>query len=256
MSTLFDNFAAKKMTSMKKFRVLLPALMMIAAPMMADAQAFSKEDPVGAEQTFVTTEAAGWVSERTTYKITDKQESAGKTTLVLSANSSVKAAKDSTPVETKLTMKMLYTASSIIIPKENFSSAVGQLEDMFEGKKVTMNFSGDDPFIPMELKVGQKLQDNEIKVDINIEGIKAKMSLKATDRRITGQERVTVPAGAFDAFVLEETSTAKVTVLIISETEKTTEKLWVVPGRGEVKTVTYDKKGKLMSTTEMISFKK
>ena len=127
---------------------------------------------------------------------------------------------------------------------------------MFEGKKVTMNFSGDDPFIPMELKVGQKLQDNEIKVDINIEGIKAKMSLKATDRRITGQERVTVPAGAFDAFVLEETSTAKVTVLIISETEKTTEKSWVVPGRGEVKTVTYDKKGKLMSTTEMISFKK
>lgn len=241
---------------MKKIRVLLPALIMIAAPMLASAQAFSKDDPIGAQQVFVTTEAAGWVSERTTYTIKDKQESAGKTTLVLSAKSSVKAAKDSIPVETDLTMKMVYTANSIIIPKENFSSAVGQLEDMFEGKKVTMNFSGDDPYIPTELKVGQKLPDNEIKVDINIEGIKAKVSLKSTDRRITGQERVTVPAGAFDAFVLEETSTAKVSVLIISDSEKTIEKSWVVPARGDVKTVTYDKKGKLMSTTEMISFTK
>ena len=241
---------------MKKFRVLLPALMMIAAPMMADAQAFSKDDPIGAEQTFVTTEAAGWVSERSTYKITDKQESGGRTTLSISAKSSVRAAKDSTPVETDLSLKMIYTPTSIIIPKENFTSAVGDLEDLFEGKKVTVTFSGDDPTLPMDLKVGQKLPDTEVKADINIERLKAKMNLKSTDRRVTGQERVTVPAGSFDTFVIEETSTAKVNILIISETEKTTEKSWVVPGRGEVKTVSYDKKGKLMSTTEMISFKK
>ncbi|MBO4656230.1 MAG: hypothetical protein J5639_00480 [Bacteroidales bacterium] len=241
---------------MKKFRVLLPALMMIAAPMMADAQAFSKDDPIGAEQTFVTTEAAGWVSERSTYKITDKQESGGRTTLIISAKSSVRAAKDSTPVETDLSLKMIYTPTSIIIPKENFTSAVGDLEDLFEGKKVTVTFSGDDPTLPMDLKVGQKLPDTEVKADINIERLKAKMNLKSTDRRVTGQERVTVPAGSFDTFVIEETSTAKVNILIISETEKTTEKSWVVPGRGEVKTVSYDKKGKLMSTTEMISFKK
>ena len=246
----------RKMTRMKKFRVLLPALMMIAAPMMADAQAFSKDDPIGAEQTFVTTEAAGWVSERSTYKITDKQESGGRTTLIISAKSSVRAAKDSTPVETDLSLKMIYTPTSIIIPKENFTSAVGDLEDLFEGKKVTVTFSGDDPTLPMDLKVGQKLPDTEVKADINIERLKAKMNLKSTDRRVTGQERVTVPAGSFDTFVIEETSTAKVNILIISETEKTTEKSWVVPGRGEVKTVSYDKKGKLMSTTEMISFKK
>ena len=244
------------MKRMKKLRVLLPALMMAVAPIVADAQAFSKDDPVGAEQTFVTTEAAGWVSERSTYKITDKQESGGRTTLIISAKSSVRAAKDSTPVETDLSLKMIYTPSSIIIPKENFTSAVGDLEDLFEGKKVTVTFSGDDPTLPMDLKVGQKLPDTEVKADINIERLKAKMNLKSTDRRVTGQERVTVPAGSFDTFVIEETSTAKVTVLIISESEKTTEKSWVVPGRGEVKTVSYDKKGKLVSTNEMISFTK
>ena len=42
----------------------------------------------------------------------------------------------------------------------------------------------------------------------------------------------------------------------IYSSEKTTEKSWVVPGRGDVKTVTYDKKGNLTSTTEMISFTK
>ena len=241
---------------MKKFRLLLPALMMIAAPVLANAQAFSKDDPIGAEQVFETTEAAGWVSERTTYTIVDKQEAADRTTLILSAKTSVKADKDSTPVETNLTMKMIYTPSNIIIPKENFTSAIGELEEMFDGHKVDIIFSGDDPSIPMELKVGQKLSDNEIKATMDVEGIKAKMNMKNTDRRIIGQERVTVPAGSFDTFVLEETSTVKVTILIISDSEKTTDKSWIVPGRGDVKSVSYDKKGKLMSTTQMISFKK
>ena len=241
---------------MRKLRVLLPALMVVAAPMMADAQAFSKDDPVGAEQVFITTEAAGWVSEKTIYTIVGRQESAGKTTLVISAKSSVKADKDSTPVETDVNMKIIYTAGNIILPKENFTSAVKELEDLFEGRKVDVAFSGDDPSIPAELKIGQKLPDNEIRIAMKIEGINAKMSLKSTERHISSQERITVPAGTFDAFVLEENSIAKVTILILSETEKTKDKSWIVPGRGEVKTVSYDKKGKLISTTEMISFKK
>ncbi|MBR7027120.1 MAG: hypothetical protein IKI13_06025, partial [Bacteroidales bacterium] len=74
--------------------------------------------------------------------------------------------------------------------------------------------------------------------------------------KVTARETLTVPAGSFDTFVIDETSTVKVSVLIISQSEKMTQKSWVVPGMGEVKNVVYDKKGKLVSTTEMISYKK
>lgn len=241
---------------MTRLRLFMTAAMLIAAPSLANAQAFSKDDPVGAEQVFVTTEAEGWVSDRTVYRIVGKEESAARTTLMLSQKSSVKAARDSTPIETELSLKMLYTPNSIVVPKENFSASAGMVEQMFEGRKVEMSFSGDDPSVPLNLSVGQKLPDSDVKATITIEGVNAKMSFRQSDRRITARERVTVPAGTFDAFVLEENATVKVTVLILSQSEKTSAKSWIVPGMGEVKTVTYDKKGKLQSTTEMTSYTK
>ena len=241
---------------MKSPAAVLSVLLFLSIPVVSDAQAFSKDDPVGAEQVFVTTEAEGWVSEKSTYTIINKQEAAGKTTLTVAAHASVRPARDSMPVVTDVTVKIVYTANSIILPKENFASSAGMIEKEFDGYKVDMKFSGDDPSVPLAPKVGDKLPDIEVKAELSIEGIKARMSLKSSDRRVTGQERVTVPAGTFDSYVLEETSTAKVSVLIISQTEKTTEKSWLVPGMGDVKSVTYDKKGKLLSTEEMISYKK
>ncbi len=241
---------------MKKLSFLLLAAILIAAPFISNAQAFSKDDVVGAEQVFVTTEAEGWVSDRTVYRIVGKEESAARTVLTISQKSSVKAAKDSTPMESNLSIKILYTPNSIVVPKENFAGAASAVEEMFEGRKIELSFSGDDPSLPVNLSVGQKLPDTEVKVNINIEGINAKMSIKSSDQKVTARETVTVPAGSFDTFVIDETSTVKVSVLIISQSEKMTQKSWVVPGMGEVKNVVYDKKGKLVSTTEMISYKK
>jgi hypothetical protein len=241
---------------MKKSTFLMLAAFLIAAPSFANAQAFSKDDVVGAEQVFVTTEAAGWVSDRSVYRIVGKEESAARTILTISQKSSVKADKDSTPIETNLTIKILYTPNTIVVPKENFANTASVVEEMFEGRKIEMSFDGDDPSIPVNPSVGQKLPDTEVKVNINIEGINAKMSIKSSDQKVTGREKVTVPAGTFDAFVFEETSTVKVSVLIISQSEKMKEKSWVVPGMGEVKSLVYDKKGKLVSTTEMVSYKK
>jgi len=239
---------------MRRILVFFHALSMLAIPLIANSQAFSKDDPIGAEQVFTTTDAEGWISDRSVYKIIDKTENKGKTTLTITQTSSTKVARDSMPVESSTTIRLIYSADNLIIPKENFTSSVSTLEDMVDGRKIDVSFSGDDPCVPLNPKPGQKLPDNEIKAVISIEGINAKMTMKTTDRHITARERISVPAGSFDAFLLEETNTAKVTVLILCETEKTKEKCWIVPGMGEVRTATYDKKGKLMSTTEMISY--
>jgi len=227
---------------------------MLAIPFMANSQAFSKDDPIGAEQVFTTTDAEGWVSDRSVYKIVEKAEHNGQTVLTVSQTSSTRIARDSMPVESSNTIKLIYSADNIIIPKENFTSSLSALEDMADGRKVDVSFSGDDPSVPLNPKLGEKLPDNEIKAVISIEGIHAKITMKTTDRHITARERISVPAGSFDAFLLEENNTVKVTVLILSESEKTREKCWIVPGMGEVRTATYDKKGKLSSTTEMISY--
>lgn len=246
----------KNITVMQRTAAILSVFFLIAVPVLSNAQAFSKDDPIGAQQVFVTKTAEGWVSETTTYKITGKQESAGRTTMTIAAHISAREAEDSVPLETDASLKIIYTPNSIIFPKENFTSNAGMIEKELDGHKVEMKFSGDDPSTPLAPKVGDKLPDVEIKADFNIEGVKAKMTLKSSDRRISGQERITVPAGSFDTFVLEETSTAKITILVLSQSEKTIEKSWLVPGRGDVKSMTYDKKGKLVSTEEMISYKK
>ena len=249
-------YLSAKSTAMKIQAIFLSAALLRAAPFISNAQAFSKDDVVGAEQVFVTTEAEGWVSDRSVYRIVGKEESAARTVLTISQKSSVKADRDSTPVETNLTIKILYTPNSIVVPKENFSSLASAVEEMFEGRKIDLSFSGDDPSMPLNLSVGQKLPDSEVKVNIGIEGINAKISLKSTDGKVIAREKVTVPAGTFDTFVLEESSTVKATVLLISHSEKMKEKSWFLPGMGEVKSMVYDKKGKLVSTTEMISYKK
>ena len=51
---------------MKSLAAVLSVLLFLSISVVSDAQAFSKDDPVGAEQVFVTTTAEGWVSERST----------------------------------------------------------------------------------------------------------------------------------------------------------------------------------------------
>ena len=71
------------------------------------------------------------------------------------------------------------------------------------------------------------------------------MSVKGTERKISGKEKLTTPAGTFDCFIMEETVTTK--AMMQKEVEKTVS--WYAYGVGLVKENTYDKKGKLVSTT-------
>ena len=63
--------------------------------------------------------------------------------------------------------------------------------------------------------------------------------------KISGKEKLTTPAGTFDCFIMEETVTTK--AMMQKEVEKTVS--WYAYGVGLVKESTYDKKGKLVSTT-------
>lgn len=71
------------------------------------------------------------------------------------------------------------------------------------------------------------------------------MTVKGTERKISGKEQLTTPAGTFDCFIMEETVTTK--AMMQKEVEKNVS--WYAYGVGLVKENTYDKKGRLVSTT-------
>ena len=71
------------------------------------------------------------------------------------------------------------------------------------------------------------------------------MTVKGTERKISGKEKLTTPAGTFDCFIMEETVTTK--AMMQKDVEKTVS--WYAYGVGLVKENAYDKKGKLVSTT-------
>lgn len=75
------------------------------------------------------------------------------------------------------------------------------------------------------------------------------MSIKGTQRKICGNEKLVTPAGAFDCFILEETITSK--AMLQKDVEKRVS--WYAYGIGLVKENTFDKKGNLISTTVLNS---
>lgn len=65
------------------------------------------------------------------------------------------------------------------------------------------------------------------------------------ERKITGSEKLQTPAGTFYCFVIEETITSK--AMMQKDVEKNIS--WYAYSIGLVKEETYDKKGRLVSTT-------
>ena len=70
------------------------------------------------------------------------------------------------------------------------------------------------------------------------------MTVLGKDRRIVGTETIQTAAGTFDCFIMEETLTMK--AMMMKEVTKT--RSWYAYGIGLVKEISYDKKGRLVST--------
>lgn len=116
----------------------------------------------------------------------------------------------------------------------DINSVMGQYGD-------PLGATGNAPVIPENPVAGQKLAD----CSVEIPGILTTASF--TKVRMSRQETVTVPAGTFDCWVLEYATDSKMAIVKSQSRTET----WLAKGVGEVKSVTYDKKGKVLSTVEL-----
>jgi len=120
---------------------------------------------------------------------------------------------------------------------------------MEQFKNVDYDITGTDLEIPNNLSVGQSLPDANMKMNINMAGINMDMELLITDRKVTGKESVTTPAGTFECFIITSNMSAKMGVEKISNIKQ-----WIAEGVGMVKQEDYDSRGNVNSNSLLTKF--
>jgi hypothetical protein len=109
--------------------------------------------------------------------------------------------------------------------------------------------SGDELALPADLKVGQELKDGSVEIKSSSSGISIlNMTVNVTNRKVTGREKVTTPAGTFDCFVISQDMNMK---YIVNSSFSSVE--YYAEDVGHVKSESYSKKGKLVGTRELVS---
>lgn len=136
-------------------------------------------------------------------------------------------------------------------------SAGGQFsgEDL---DKIDFIVEGDDMVYPVLPKEGEKLKNTSVTMRIEFKNAKEKeKSIKLATINssgvIDGMERVSTKAGTFECFRISKTVKFKAMMGMVSDTERMI--TWYAPGVGEVMSQEVTKRGKVESTTKLVSVK-
>lgn len=121
--------------------------------------------------------------------------------------------------------------------------------EQYEGMEIEV--TGTNLIIPNELLDGRELPDSNMNMTVNMTPIKLKMNVNITNRKVSGKETITTPAGTFDCVILSYDFVTKMGIKISG-----TAKQWLAKGVGMVKQVDRNKKGKVISWSELTAFNK
>jgi len=126
------------------------------------------------------------------------------------------------------------------------------MNEMFAGQQKAMQAKVEFTGVPMELpddmQPGQSFKDAEVTMTIDMVITKMKTTMKMTEGKCLAIEDVTVAAGTFKCY--KTTQTVSTTMLGKSAVSQTL--TWYARGIGQVKVETYDSKGQLQSSQELV----
>jgi hypothetical protein len=116
-----------------------------------------------------------------------------------------------------------------------------------------MDFTVDGDFleIPSNPSVGDELKDGHYKIAVMVGPMAMNMYLDVTNRKVFALEKVTTEAGEFDCAGIEYDSAAKFGIKVQAHVKE-----WYAKNVGLVKSETYNKKGKLIGSSKLTSYKK
>lgn len=105
---------------------------------------------------------------------------------------------------------------------------------------------GNSPVLPENPVIGEELAECNVTISSLM------LSCDYSKIKFTKQESITVPAGTFDCWCLEYDTTAKVMGL---KAQNHTQQ-WIAKGIGDVKVVVSDKRGRVVSSQELVKIEK
>ena len=133
----------------------------------------------------------------------------------------------------------------------NMENMFAQLGAQYKEMGMKVSITDGVAMIPNTLSVGDHLEDAVMVMSIKSEYMNMEMTITTFDRVISGQETITTSAGTFDCMLLSQKTTVKMGKTITATTRS---KDWLAKGVGNVKSESYDKKGKLESYSLLTKF--
>jgi hypothetical protein len=119
-------------------------------------------------------------------------------------------------------------------------------------KDMEISVDANDMMYPSVLIAGQVLPDANITISAATGGVNLmNMIISISNRKVVGTESVTVPAGTFECYKITYDLETKLMFKIASTVTE-----YINMGVGNVKTDTFDKKGKLAASTVLIEVSK
>lgn len=110
----------------------------------------------------------------------------------------------------------------------------------------------DDLAFPSSISVDQKLPDGYINFSVKTMFMTMELKTRIYNRTVDAKEIINVKAGSYNAYKISQDAEAKV---IMSEV-KTKSVSWVAENIGTIKNDSYDEKGKLMGSMELVEIRK
>jgi hypothetical protein len=102
--------------------------------------------------------------------------------------------------------------------------------------------------MPSKIKVGEKLKDGLITIEISSNGMKLMtLDVIISDRNVLGKEDVTTPAGTFMCYKLSQTITTKMGMQMVVKSIE-----WLSPGTGMIKSESFSGSDKPTGRSELI----
>ena len=226
--------------------ILIYSLFLVSSTALS--QNCSKYYPMeeGTSFQYTMTNKKGKTEGITDYSITNVENSGGVTTATMNMKFTDEKGKEIFVSDYKL------SCTGDVVKIDYNSLVPAQMMKQYTDMGVEMEISGTDIELPNNLSVGQGLDDANVAISIKMTGMNMNIKVDQLNRIVEKKESVTSPAGTYECYVITQDNVSE--TMGVKQTMQS--KLWLAEGVGMVKQETYNKKGDLMSKSELTSFKK
>ncbi len=118
----------------------------------------------------------------------------------------------------------------------------------YEGADFNIDIEGDMLYFPRDLVEGEQLNDGHITIKVNKDGFTfVTMTMTVLNRKVLGKESITTKAGTFDCQKVSYDFESKFGIIKVRGSAAE----WYHDNRVIVRSESYNKKGKLLGSTEL-----